>query len=357
LCPGARDTVLSGADGEMPALLIPGPAGAKVVAAQFAVLSTSVGGRRVPQEGARTSLWRLVGSDIELPGGARADARWGELVRRYGPGLAEPGHGQLTTRLCSLTGFGFTLDVPALDTAKFALLDSLSTRVPRDTRVTEITILPGAPQPAARECGGEGPYLQPNGAEQHAIATSQGMVRRAGDTLFIRAANGSQVTFVTNPENNDMQVTYTYVGKTANGTLHQIFVQGWENSWTRHVHAVTGQRFDTVSEPVFSPDGRRIAASSYVMEVCENVARLEIYRLTDSIPALEFEIEPRDCMTDTGWAPRDLKWLSPDTLAFMADSDRPVHSPARTPADTGRWVSRPMLAIRDGNSWRIVPRR
>jgi hypothetical protein len=92
------------------------------------------------------------------------------------------------------------------------------------------------------------------------------------------------------------------------------------------------------------------------MEVCENVARLEIYRLTDSIPALEFEIEPRDCITDIGWAPWNLKWLAPDTLAFIADWDPRTNALPRTPADTSRYISRPMLAVRDGTSWRIVPR-
>jgi hypothetical protein len=173
--------------------------------------------------------------------------------------------------------------------------------------------------------------------------------------LFIRAGNGRVVTFVTNPENNDGRVIYTYVGRVANGTLHRVDVQGWERLWTEYVNAATGHGFDTVGEPIFSPDGKRIASSIYAMETCEINARLEIYRLTDSIPVRELEIEPRDCLTDIGWAPHELRWLAADTLAFLADSKRPAGAPPQgSPADTGGYVSRRMLAVRDGNTWRIV---
>ncbi len=354
-CPGSRDTTVEATDHQGAALAIPAPPGSTVLAVAAGPIAVSFKDRPMAMASRQPGFWRVHGSAIELPGGVRGTARWGELIRRYGPALVYGGKSRARAMFCHMTDFRFTFDVPAVDTTRSFVVDSSSSQVPRESRVTDISIMPGQPQPAAKECGGTGPSLEPSGPEHKAIVTSNGTVRRVGDTLFIRATNGKQSTFVTRPENNDMKVAYTYVGTIANGTLHQIHVQGWETWWTSYIQVATGQRFNTAGEPLISPDGRRIASSSYALEVCEIVARLEIYRLTDSLPALEFEIEPRDCIAETGWSPRDLEWLSPDTLAFIADRSATGSPPS--PLDTNRSVSGPTLAIRDRDKWRIVPRR
>jgi hypothetical protein len=357
-CPEARDTVDPWDTGDRhPALQIPAPIGTTIFAVQYRDAYVDTAGRRqrrmVPSE--PVTYWRLQGASIELPGGMRSSAPWANLVRQYGPTLVVSQQSHASATFCALRDFSFSFDTPWIDSG-FVMLDTSSSRIPVDARASVITMIPRAPSPPAMECGGSSAYLAPGGAERNAIAISKGMVRRVGDTLFIRAANSTQSTLVTRPQDGDTRVVYTYAGTLANGTLHRIDVIGWEAAWTEYVSARTGQMFSTAGEPIISPDGKRLASSYYAMVVCEVVPRLEILRLTDSVPAPELAMEPRDCDADTGWAPRELKWLSPDTLAFMADSNRPADAPQTSPLDTSRYISRPMLAIRSGARWRIVPK-
>jgi hypothetical protein len=258
---------------------------------------------------------------------------------------------------CALRDFYFSFETSWTDSG-FVMLDTSSSRIAPDVRARVITMRPGAPSPPAAECGGIGVYLEPGGAERRAIASSKGMIQRVGDTLVVHAANGAQATFLTHHQEGAARVAYEYAGTLANGTLHRIEVTGPVASWTEYVVARTGRTFRTAGEPVISPDGTRVASSYYAMEACEFVPRLEILRLADGGVTRELEIEPRDCDdAGSGWAARDLQWLSPDTLAFMADSNRPADTPRTSPLDTSRYVSRPMLAIRSGGDWVILRRR
>jgi hypothetical protein len=91
--------------------------------------------------------WTLSGPAIELPGGARGSARWGELIRRYGPALIITELSDLRARFCGLPDFSFIID--AYDHAgardSFAMLDSLSPGVNPKGPIAAITLAPNAP--------------------------------------------------------------------------------------------------------------------------------------------------------------------------------------------------------------------
>jgi hypothetical protein len=358
-CLDVRDTIDPwDTDGRHPALLIPGPAGTTIFAVHHGDAHLEWAGQRPGRigPGEPVTYWRLQGASIELPGGMRGAAPWGNLVRQYGPALVVSDESRAGAMFCALRDFYFSFETSWIDSG-FVMLDTSSSRIAPDVRARVITMRPGVPSPPAVECGGSSVYLEPGGAERRAIAGSRGMVQRVGDTLLIRAANGAESTLVSRPHDGDTRVVYAYAGTLANGALHRVEVTGSVASWTEYVVARTGLMFRTAGEPVISPDGKRVASSYYAMEACEFVPRLEIFRLADGGVTRELEIEPRDCDgAGTGWAARDLKWLSPDTLAFTADSNRPADAPRTSPLDTSRYVSRPMLAIRSGGDWLILRR-
>jgi hypothetical protein len=362
-CPGTRDTVVGDtADGFYGALLIPA-SGVTVLAVQgfprVTVRRALTRNAIVPEES--PLYWVLNGADtVMLPGGARGSARWADLVRRYGPALVVTAKSRVNAQFCALPGFGFVFDAPTSGVGNLVMLDSLSSRIPAGARVLEMTVIAdsaGKSEPAGAECGGSGPYLEPGGAEKRVIATSSGRVRRVGDTLFIRTAAGAESTYVDNPVDNDTYVKFTYEGTVAVGALHKIDVRGWESGATLLVSAVTGGELRAVNDPVMSPDGKRFAAAALSMEVCEGETRLEIFRLTDTIPLLEWSVNPFDCGTDTGWGPSAPKWRSPDTLEFTRNELPPRESRRRGPSGITNYVTRPMLVVRADTTWRIVSPR
>jgi hypothetical protein len=357
-CPEARDTIDPwDPSGRSPALLIPAPVGAAVLAVQYDFGYTDPATqptlRAAPNQPA--TYWRLQGESIELAGTMRGTAPWANLIRRYGPALVIVRDARVAARFCALPDFEFTLDAPARDSG-FVLLDSTSSRIGADARATVITMLARDPSPPGAECGGSGGRLALQGHPRRFVVPTNPAVRRSGDTLVVHAANGTEATFVNRPDGDEDDLSFEYMGTIASGTLHRIDVESIVGPYSAYVHARTGQRFRTAGAPVLSPDGARLASSSWGLAVCDARPRLEILRLTDSLPAIEFTVESRICVDQTAAAPPVVEWLSPDTLAFVGFVYVPTRRPRVSEADTGRLIPNPKLAVRAGVGWRIVPR-
>ncbi len=185
---------------------------------------------------------------------------------------------------------------------------------------------------------------------------SNGLARQRGDTLYVRATNDTVVTFVNRLDEEDDALSFEYKGMIAKGRLHRIDVESIIGPYTEYVHTQTGARFRTVGWPVISPDGARLASSSWGTAVCNARPRLEIFRLTDSLPAIELAVESRICVDQTASPPPVVEWLSPDTLAFVGYVYVPTRRPRMSDADTGRLIPNPKLAVRSGDRWRVVAR-
>ena len=187
--------------------------------------------------------------------------------------------------------------------------------------------------------------------ETEALACARGSAFRHGDSLAIQLASGQTLVRVDAPDEGTSFAHYTYRGAIRSKAMfHVVDEQLYELTSTYLIDARSGGRTAIIGDPVVDAGGTRLAAAAMSLSSCEGKDGLELWRLTDSIPAREFSVEPFDCRDEKGWAPSDLAWRSADTLAFVANL-APADSVAR---DAGTRDRRPALVVRNGRAWHLV---
>jgi hypothetical protein len=195
--------------------------------------------------------------------------------------------------------------------------------------------------------------------EAKAFECSGGMARRNGDTLFVRSAAGTEETFL-NDNKTEAPGGYRYKGRIGRRGYHVIEQSGFE-SYPAYdlVSPVTGRRVTLNEPPVLSPDSARVVSAIQDDDwtncgVERGEPELRVWRLDDSIPVVELTLTPFDCRQNTGWGPTRPRWRSPDTVDFQRN-DAEFRDSAGYVVRSQR--ARPILAVFDGRSWRIVDPR
>ena len=195
--------------------------------------------------------------------------------------------------------------------------------------------------------------------ETRALACSGGTARRVGNTLFVRLGTGAETRFVDNASAEDDE-GYRYVGRVASNRFHIVERNGNESEPTYHlVNAATGVFVITEEIPRFSPDAQRFAIGGSHWDNCAeaNGGKLEVWRITDSVPVIEWRTVTQACgrSVPAGWGAVDLRWRSPDTLAFMREDFAPRDTSVVSSGAQRR--RRPMLLVGTGARWAIVAPR
>ena len=192
--------------------------------------------------------------------------------------------------------------------------------------------------------------------EKRALACSGGAARRVGDTLFVRLDNGREKSYV---EDNTSEAPggYQYEGRIRQPiSMHIVESNGHETAPEYiFLNPRTGREVVAADRPVFSPDSTRFATASDSWDNCVELdhPRLEVWRLTDSVPVSEWQLDPWNCKTKSGWGPTAPQWRGPDTLAFIRN-DMTIHSILGSNEPSVEYRNRPMLAVRTGTAWRVV---
>jgi hypothetical protein len=195
-----------------------------------------------------------------------------------------------------------------------------------------------------------------DGVEVRALACSQHTARRAGETLYIRLTSGREIPFV-DDRVSDNQGGYHYAGRIAQPPLHIIQESGHESapSWL-FVNERTGHTAVAIDQPVVSPDSTRFATAAQPdwNNCCErDQPSLDVWRFTDTLPVLEWRLDPWDCRRHVGWGPTDPRWHGPDTLEFVRN-EQVVRNTATNSPPTVEYRESRALAVRDVNGWRVM---
>lgn len=184
--------------------------------------------------------------------------------------------------------------------------------------------------------------------EEHALACAPPTVRRIGHTLTIRLASGGVLTFV-NDSTGEVQSGTMFRGSVASVPLYITSSYGGERPPSYSlINGRTGAEIELDDLPLFAPDSARFAVSTPDWNDCElgNGGELGVWRMTDTMPALEWTIRSWHCGDASGWGASDLQWRTPDTLAFTQNDI----------SDSGKVLGerRPKLLVRADAKWRIV---
>lgn len=193
--------------------------------------------------------------------------------------------------------------------------------------------------------------------ETRAIACSGQTARRTGHTLFVRLESGREMAFV-DDTGGEAPGGFHYAGRIALGAFQLIESWGHESypQWIV-LSARTGRSVIASDVPLLSPDSRRYATGGPAWENCAEGggATLDVWRLMDTLPLLEWRVVTQDCKNPLYWGASNLRWRSPDTLEFTRNDKLVVHA-GGNPPDSAEYLTRPALAVRDDHGWRIVDR-
>jgi len=191
--------------------------------------------------------------------------------------------------------------------------------------------------------------------ESRALRCSLGAAVRSGDTLTISLTTGHLVRFVN--QSGEAPYGYQYVGRFGGGRFEVIERSGGETyPLAVFVNRQTGQRVTVGREMVFAPDSQRFVATDDDWNNCTDLNQpgMRIWRMTDSIPVLEWALEPFDCRSSfNGWGPTSPKWRGSDTLDFVRNEMRTADTAAVILKPV--YSKRPAQAFRDSKGWRVRP--
>lgn len=194
--------------------------------------------------------------------------------------------------------------------------------------------------------------------EVRALTCSQQTARRSGDTLRVRLANGREAAFVDDPV-GEAPGGYHYVGRIPRPPVQVVQQYGHESAprWI-FVSEVTGGTVTANDQPILSPDSARfVTAAQPDWDNCSEREHpsLDVWRFADTLPILEWRLDPWDCRRQEGWGPTDPHWRGPDTLEFV-HNNRQVTAQRSTAAPTDDQRVAHDVAIRTSEGWHIVTR-
>ncbi len=198
-----------------------------------------------------------------------------------------------------------------------------------------------------------GPYCSSD-SEELALTCADGSVVRHDDTLLVQTASGPMALVNVDGRDDEQRTeSYTYVGTLrSHGVHHVIGHTGYEFSQMNLYSGASGRAVAIAAPPVAGPGERYFATAELGLNVCEaNTSNLEIWRLTDSLPLREWNLEPWDCGKETGWGPSSPTWVSADTLRFTHVDPAEPTAPGTAPNE--RREHRAMVVHR-GTRWVLV---
>jgi hypothetical protein len=180
-------------------------------------------------------------------------------------------------------------------------------------------------------------------AEAAVIQSTEGRVQRNGPELILRAANGTSQTLADQEQcgNNgepadedhcEYHRLFAYLPDRHAFIVKNSYFEGGSVTW---IDERNGQSVRIEGEPHLSPDGRRFLSLDASQD---HPYVIQIWRLTDAMPILEWENQPIDAVgyEFTGWnsdTEVELKyttwnetpphWDLPARLSFSAEKDPP----------------------------------
>jgi hypothetical protein len=213
-----------------------------------------------------------------------------------------------------------------------------------------------APNLSSRTRTSDAPPACTDSVEARALACSGRTARRIGETLFVRLGTGRETTFI-DDQTSEAPGGFHYAGRVGRERFHLVESYGHETAplWI-FINARTGRQVVAPDKPVVSPDTARFTTASDSWNNCAELdqPRMEVWRLTDTLPVLEWRLDAWNCKTQTGWGPTDPHWVGSDTVRFTRND---MELPARVAADSSNqpiYHTRPMLAVHDRKGWRVV---
>jgi hypothetical protein len=187
--------------------------------------------------------------------------------------------------------------------------------------------------------------------EVRALGCSGGTAHRSGDTLYVRLAEGRERTFVEDRV-SEAPGGFHYVGRIPRPPLQVIQSYGHESSpqWI-FVSELTGWTAVASDEPLVSPDSARfVTAAQPDWNNCSerDHPSLDVWRFTDTIPVLEWRLEPWDCRLG-GWGPTNPRWSGADTLEFVHNEQ--IDTNTSRVFRQREWRE---IAVHDRKGWRVI---
>jgi hypothetical protein len=174
------------------------------------------------------------------------------------------------------------------------------------------------------------------GSDSAAILAASSIARRHGDSLFIRLRSGGARVLVDNPIDDRGAIAYRFRGQIARPFL--LFQLGlYEDELYLIMNDSSGNQIEIDGPPVFSRNSRRFVTAT--PEESHFDTRLCVWCLTDSVPVVEWSIEPKE------WWPRRARWLNDSTVEFESvnlESKHSANASRQLVLRNGRWALRPV---------------
>jgi hypothetical protein len=178
-------------------------------------------------------------------------------------------------------------------------------------------------------------------AEAAAMAAAGGRVSRSGDTLVIRGADGGRLALgnVAEPESHTRVFRYDRFMPEIG--VHLVEIGHYEGGAWLLVDARTTDQTHVLGRPVVSPGRTRFAAAGLDLEAMYDPNGLQVWRVTEHGPRMEWGIDGGD-----QWGADGLAWAGEDALYFTR------HDPT---ADPGRTLQRRMRLTLQGPGLTLAP--
>ncbi len=143
--------------------------------------------------------------------------------------------------------------------------------------------------------------------QEDKLGAAAGVIRVSEDSICFTGQGWSGCTprAVGHPS---WQSRAWYIGTFREPPYHTLWVQYFEGSSVRLVHAETGTVFAVDDVPAPSPDGSRFAVASGDLEAQYGPNRLTIWAVSGDTLVREWSVEPEQ------WEPQEVLWQSLDTI-------------------------------------------
>ena len=201
----------------------------------------------------------------------------------------------------------------------------------------------GAQAPAAASAS----HACMDSSETRAIACSRETARRVGDTLFLKLGTGERR--IVDTVRGGVVRLYRYAGRVGRAGFHIVTLHFYEGPWqTLLINPRSGREARVIMDLALSPEGERFVTAKPDWNDCQgDEPGMEVWRLTDSIPVLEWRLKPNSCATEAGWGAVEPRWRSADTLDF-------VRGHVVRSGESYSYARDPMAAVRDEHGWRLI---
>lgn len=145
------------------------------------------------------------------------------------------------------------------------------------------------PHPPAGPCADGPGFAACADIVQAAMMARSGAASRAGDTLRIRTDAGTTIPFV-DDHTDGRELRFRYRRWIAPHRFHLLTRTHIEDTETLLVSAADGSQFSVFGDPVFSPDGRRMATASLDLEAGYQPNGIGVWRVREGMVQVEWGV-------------------------------------------------------------------